>query len=699
MGCIWRGSRRSVKVLRVTSFIAAVLLLPGSQTYATAQPQAPQIVSLTTSASSLPAAGGPVTVSGAVSGANSCKLSSNPALKGLGPVPCSQFSAQLTVGANSKLSPLIYKITLTASGKSGKSTATVSFSVARLMPPAILAFEASPATIPYQGGAFQISGHVAASTSCRVAVLGNLAGYRETGQNARVAKLKLPASSVSCTGFQMSVPVPTANRFQKSIDYELTLTAKNAAGTVNSVVHVYQVSQEKPTITQPMLSLPSVTSEGGLISGTVAMTSASSCWVTVSPSWNVSTSISECASGAAKFSVRLPVNTSAARIMYSVTVTAYNYGGDATASATILQSSRRDDYAYGPFAGVALMSPGNRSTCATLADSRGLCWGRAGRATAPQFGSKWPTAVRKVVSNDYLGPTWTINYSCCPPSAELCIQVDCDNPPVFAGFALLSVTCVIELDGAPSCEQPGGASYLLDGLPHPATDIAVGEGFACALLNSGDVYCWLTDSTDGTVLTPTPTLMVRSTVSLAAAQGACAVLATGDVECWKYSLTSDSYRYGGWSWETSAVERVPGVTTAVQVSVGRNHACVVLSDATVKCWGANDKGQTGIDGLQGVAAVAAGADHACALMLDESVQCSGYNDRGQLGNGTRAGSSIPVVVAGLGRTVAISAGGNHTCALTADGNMYCWGENFDGELGTDLTDDSPLPALVVARLR
>jgi alpha-tubulin suppressor-like RCC1 family protein len=38
---------------------------------------------------------------------------------------------------------------------------------------------------------------------------------------------------------------------------------------------------------------------------------------------------------------------------------------------------------------------------------------------------------------------------------------------------------------------------------------------------------------------------------------------------------------------------VKGITTAIQVSAGDYHACALLSNHTVKCWGSNGSSQLG----------------------------------------------------------------------------------------------------------
>jgi alpha-tubulin suppressor-like RCC1 family protein len=86
-----------------------------------------------------------------------------------------------------------------------------------------------------------------------------------------------------------------------------------------------------------------------------------------------------------------------------------------------------------------------------------------------------------------------------------------------------------------------------------------------------------------------------------------------------------------------------------------------------------------------------GALHACALLNDETVKCWGSNDYGQLGLGDRngrgdepneMGDMLPPVDLGKDKkATALAAGGYFTCALLNDGHVKCWGVNDSGQLG------------------
>src|SRR5262249_32650965 len=94
------------------------------------------------------------------------------------------------------------------------------------------------------------------------------------------------------------------------------------------------------------------------------------------------------------------------------------------------------------------------------------------------------------------------------------------------------------------------------------------------------------------------------------------------------------------------------------------------------------------------AALAVGASHACGLLGDGTVECWGYNYYGQLGDGTNTNRSTPVAVSWLSHVLQIVAGTYHTCALIDDGTVKCWGSNSAGQLGDGTLSSHNTPGVV-----
>lgn len=183
------------------------------------------------------------------------------------------------------------------------------------------------------------------------------------------------------------------------------------------------------------------------------------------------------------------------------------------------------------------------------------------------------------------------------------------------------------------------------------------------------------------------------TAIAAGADHACALLTDGTVKCWG---SNDSGQIGDGTTVLRAVPvAVSGLSGVTAIDAGTSYTCALTSGGGVKCWGYDKNGQLGngstrdahtpvdVVGLQtGVSSVSTGAFHACALMSDGSVKCWGANDDRELGDGTTRMRTAPVAVAGLAEPMtAMSAGDFHNCALGRSGRLWCWGDNFKGELG------------------
>jgi len=152
--------------------------------------------------------------------------------------------------------------------------------------------------------------------------------------------------------------------------------------------------------------------------------------------------------------------------------------------------------------------------------------------------------------------------------------------------------------------------------------------------------------------------------------------------------------------------KVSGDLVFASISAGQAHTCAVTVDFTAYCWGSNTAGQLGtrdlvpdcggscsgtpieVDAPFSVKSIAAGNGHTCALTTDGAAYCWGGNADGQLGNGTLAGSPLPVLVLGGNVFRRLDAGGAHTCGILTSGSVVCWGRNSVGQLGDPTVTDS-----------
>jgi cysteine-rich repeat protein len=273
---------------------------------------------------------------------------------------------------------------------------------------------------------------------------------------------------------------------------------------------------------------------------------------------------------------------------------------------------------------------------------------------------------------------------------------------------------------AETCESPQDEDC--DGeVNEEGADCTCGDGS----VSTGE-ECDDGETNDGDSCSPTCKEQKALQVACGANQ-TCAILTGGSVKCWGYNGEGelglgDTIQRGDGPNEMG--DSMPAVNlgtgkTASAIAAGLAHACALLNDDSVKCWGANERGQLGLgdtlhrgdgpnemgDSLLAVdlgagktaSAIAAGAVHTCALLNDSRVKCWGDNTHGQLGLGDisergdgpdEMGDNLPAVDLGAGKTAsAIAAGYFHTCALLNDGSVKCWGHNVDGQLGLGDSSD------------
>jgi alpha-tubulin suppressor-like RCC1 family protein len=253
---------------------------------------------------------------------------------------------------------------------------------------------------------------------------------------------------------------------------------------------------------------------------------------------------------------------------------------------------------------------------------------------------------------------------------------------------------------------------MVQGLP-PVVQISAGQYQACAIDQSSNAWCW-GDNNDGQVgdgtkvnrLTPVAVHggLKFSQIS-AGAMFTCGITVSGAVYCWGNNT------HGELGNGTTTLSKVPVLVSglrlpATQIAAGDSGAaCVLLSNGSVECWGANADGEVGngtttdqhtpvaVTGLgSGVTAITEGGGQSCAINSGGGLVCWGDNAFGELGDGTTTNSDVPMPVATLSSGVTqVSANGHHTCALVRNGvlQIECWGDGRYGELGDGVGTGKP----------
>jgi E3 ubiquitin-protein ligase HERC3 len=198
----------------------------------------------------------------------------------------------------------------------------------------------------------------------------------------------------------------------------------------------------------------------------------------------------------------------------------------------------------------------------------------------------------------------------------------------------------------------------------------------------------------------------------------CAVVSARNVKCWgantlgQLGLGDSAQR--GVNKPNEMGNRLPVVNLgtaykAISVHVGNTHVCAILSDSTIKCWGANAYRQLGLGNTNGfgsspthmgdalptvnlgnntVHALSLGFSHTCAILDDGTVKCWGFKDYIGIGDllinpGTTAASMASLPTVNLGNVSAarsIVSGYFHTC-VSFDAGIKCWGLGSNGQLG------------------
>ncbi len=280
--------------------------------------------------------------------------------------------------------------------------------------------------------------------------------------------------------------------------------------------------------------------------------------------------------------------------------------------------------------GVARIVAGGQHKCALTEDGRVYCWGvndrgQAGSESAPEM-----TCSLLVLDS---GPRDVP----CQPTPTLVPDL-----PAAVGLTLNdTTTCAWFEDGDFTCW--GETSYLADAeaaLDEGVSWLALGHDTLCAISKASH-QLWCTGNTG-------PAFDSLSEIDLAfefdgGPAFGCALDVGGDVNCWGRDDAGERGLSSFGSPEPDANDPPAIREDALEVQVGQNHACALLVDGTVSCWGRNDSSETGAP-------------------PDVTPRCDGMPCQ-----------PTPTPVLGLPTAVDLASRGGTSCALSEDAALYCWG--------------------------
>ncbi len=253
-------------------------------------------------------------------------------------------------------------------------------------------------------------------------------------------------------------------------------------------------------------------------------------------------------------------------------------------------------------------------------------------------------------------------------------------------------------------------------------------GQACAILESGVLRCWGTNSrgqmgqgtVGGTFATPLTVPMPGPVSYVSLGFVNCASLTNGDLYCWG---ANDNGNLGngtiGTTQSTPLKIALPGPVKSFRA--GQQKVCAATTANRLFCWGLNKPGVFGVPEATvpysyvpyevdvsmipgGIVTVDGGympgdTEVVSILAGDGTVWAWGENRQGQLGRGDWLPSHIPQRVSGLNNVTNLNTSGRPSCAVVDPGDVYCWGHNDLGQLGIGNRANQNLPRRVSLPVR
>lgn len=254
--------------------------------------------------------------------------------------------------------------------------------------------------------------------------------------------------------------------------------------------------------------------------------------------------------------------------------------------------------------------------------------------------------------------------------------------------------CALLEDGSVACRgsMVGSSGLRTVELGDAATDIGVGRGFACALLEDQTIWCWgdnawgyLGDGTTDGRTTAAPVVGIDDAIRLAVgSEHVCALLeADGAITCWGYNNHRATAQPTGTFYDEPVSTGLTGFTNLVS---GPFASYALDADGQVTYWGwralgaasppFEDLPPTVLEGVPGVSEIWANSSNSGLAVQ--------YGDGSVDLYGVTLESIDEPGIAG-------AQAGSTFCYWTTDGEAFCWGDNRSGAVGDDTNTDRDAP--------
>lgn len=269
------------------------------------------------------------------------------------------------------------------------------------------------------------------------------------------------------------------------------------------------------------------------------------------------------------------------------------------------------------------------------------------------------------------------------------------------GFGLMVFCCSscdsgrIRVNDTVGGLHDGAGSSEVAAAPGELRAVACGGFHTCQLSGEGQMYCWgwnvsgqlgVADSTIAKSPSPLPVLDLGVGAIATGFHTTCAVLSTGEIWCWGQNIQGLAGRGGD---EHGSVEPNPLQTERLfdTVALGAMHGCALSVEGETWCWGyryeeTSEGAELHVPRLlmeePRLETIVAGFYHTCGRTNAGMVYCWGEPSNGKTGlaKGEVVGAvNAPKQVPGLPEpAVDLAAEEQASCAVLADGSLWCWGK-------------------------